>query len=226
MTFFSTYRFQFHKDFTFRHLGQLLSYLEKLGIGAVYASPVFTAVPGSNHGYDGLDPHTINPEIGTEEELLEISARLKQLQMGWLQDIVPNHMAFDPRNPWICDILEKGPQSLYSDFFDLPWSGNFFQGRLMVPFLGAPLPEMAAKGTLKIVYKEQRLVFDCSGSAFPLQPLTYNEVIGDGAHLPQALAQWKEQLPKMEDKNMIIIQPVDGLPPKQAKRRGWLWKPM
>jgi maltooligosyltrehalose synthase len=31
--------------------------------------------------------------------------------IAWLQDIVPNHMAFDPRNPWLMDVLEKGRHS-------------------------------------------------------------------------------------------------------------------
>src|SRR5690348_8044035 len=128
MSLSSTYRFQFHKEFRFEDFERILPYLKKLGVGMVYASPIFESVPGSNHGYDGLDPHRVNPEIGTEEKLLEISGQLKGSGIGWLQDIVPNHMAFDPRNAWICDILEKGPQSLYADYFDLSWSGDFYRG--------------------------------------------------------------------------------------------------
>src|SRR5687767_4124144 len=94
----STYRFQFHKDFTFDDLEALIPYLQKLGVGAVYASPIFRAVPGSTHGYDGLNPHAINEEIGTLEQLTAISQQLKASNVGWLQDIVPNHMAFDHRN--------------------------------------------------------------------------------------------------------------------------------
>ena len=62
----ATYRIQFHKDFTFHDLERIIPYLQKLGIKTIYASPIFTATPGSTHGYDGLDPNTINPEIGTE----------------------------------------------------------------------------------------------------------------------------------------------------------------
>ena len=107
----ATYRIQFHKDFTFHDLERIIPYLQKLGIKTIYASPIFTATPGSTHGYDGLDPNTINPEIGTEEQLRIISQRLKTAGISWLQDIVPNHMAFHPDNKWLMDVLEKGRDS-------------------------------------------------------------------------------------------------------------------
>ena len=89
----STYRIQFHSGFTFHDFESIIPYLYKLGVKTIYASPIFKAVPGSMHGYDGLNPNEINPEIGTIGELRRISERLKSLDMGWLQDIVPNHMA-------------------------------------------------------------------------------------------------------------------------------------
>ncbi|MDX5396165.1 MAG: hypothetical protein LPK21_08180, partial [Hymenobacteraceae bacterium] len=64
----STYRIQFHKDFGFKDLLQLLPYLQQLGISTIYASPVFKARPGSTHGYDTTDVTQINPEIGTLKE--------------------------------------------------------------------------------------------------------------------------------------------------------------
>ena len=122
----STYRLQFHKDFSFNDFEKIISYLQKLGAGTIYASPIFEATPGSVHGYDGLNPHKINPEIGTEEQLIDISKKLKEEGISWLQDIVPNHMAFDPNNPWLKDVLEKGQKSLYASFFDVPWTGKIY----------------------------------------------------------------------------------------------------
>jgi maltooligosyltrehalose synthase len=87
----STYRIQFHKDFTFSHLEQIIPYLAKLGVKTLYASPIFNAVPGSNHGYDGVDPLTINPEIGTLDQLKDISKKLKQLGIS-----SPQYMADGP----------------------------------------------------------------------------------------------------------------------------------
>src|SRR3978361_206654 len=104
----STYRLQFHKGFTFSDFKKILPYLHELGVKTIYASPIFEATPGSNHGYDVVNPHRINPEIGTMSELKEISTILKAQGIGWLQDIVPNHMAFHPNNDWLMDVLENG----------------------------------------------------------------------------------------------------------------------
>jgi maltooligosyltrehalose synthase len=65
----STYRIQFHKNFNLKSLDHIIPYLVELGIGTLYASPIFEAVPGSTHGYDVVNPLKINPEIGTEAEL-------------------------------------------------------------------------------------------------------------------------------------------------------------
>lgn len=135
----STYRIQFNKDFTFTDLEKIIPYLHKLGVKTIYASPVFEAAPGSTHGYDGTDPNRINPEIGTEEQLQNISADLKQRNMYWLQDIVPNHLSFHENNKWLMDVLEKGKSSQYSSYFDIIWEQPEFDDKLMVPFPGSPL---------------------------------------------------------------------------------------
>jgi (1->4)-alpha-D-glucan 1-alpha-D-glucosylmutase len=61
----STYRVQLHKDFNFRDLENIIDYIFDLGITTIYAAPIVKATPGSMHGYDVIDPHVINPEIGT-----------------------------------------------------------------------------------------------------------------------------------------------------------------
>ena len=52
----STYRIQFSKDQTFDQVRELLPYLDALGAGALYASPLLESGAGSNHGYDVVDP--------------------------------------------------------------------------------------------------------------------------------------------------------------------------
>jgi malto-oligosyltrehalose synthase/4-alpha-glucanotransferase len=135
----ATYRIQFHKDFNLKSLDRIIPYLTELGISTLYASPIFEAVPGSMHGYDVINPLKINPEIGTEAELLNVSKKLKAAGIGWLQDIVPNHMAFHPGNTWLMDVLQKGNSSDFARFFDIDLKKD--DGRLMVPFLGEALDE-------------------------------------------------------------------------------------
>lgn len=195
----STYRIQFHKDFTFSHLEQIIPYLQKLGISTIYASPIFEAVPGSTHGYDGLHPHYINPEIGTEQQLRNIKAKLQKAGIGWIQDIVPNHMAFDSRNNLLADVLEKGPQSVYADFFDVTWNSPLYEGRIMVPFLGGTLEEVIEKGALQVAYSNGRFVFQYYDNVFPLQPLSYETILlNEDGKTPVPVQQLIAQIPKDE----------------------------
>ena len=42
----------------------VVPYLARLGVGACYTSPYFTAAAGSTHGYDVFNHNEINPELG------------------------------------------------------------------------------------------------------------------------------------------------------------------
>ncbi|MEJ6981831.1 malto-oligosyltrehalose synthase [Pedobacter sp. P351] len=168
----STYRLQFHKEFTFADFEKVIPYIQKLGIKTIYASPVFESTPGSTHGYDGMNPHKINPELGTEQQLRAISKRLKESGISWLQDIVPNHMAFNPDNPWIMDVLEKGRQSVFASYFDIDWKSPGDDGKLMVPFLGAYV-ENVLEHELKIEYSSGRFVINYYDVRYPLNLRSY-----------------------------------------------------
>ena len=176
----ATYRFQFHKEFTFNEFEKIIDYLQKLGVSTVYASPVFEAVPGSTHGYDGVNPHRINPEIGSERQLKAISKKLKEKGINWLQDIVPNHMGFHQDNPWLMDVLEKGKLSLYAGFFDAAWTSDLFNDdRIMIPFLGSPLEDVIKNGEIKLEYADQQLVLKYYDNKYPLYPGSYNSILSN-----------------------------------------------
>lgn len=134
----STYRLQFNRGFRFVDATRIVGYLHDLGITDVYASPIFKARPGSNHGYDIIDPTQINPEIGTPEEFDELISTLHAIGMGLILDIVPNHMAASVDNPWWFDVLEKGGESPYAAFFDVNWESQ----KVLLPILGKPYGEV------------------------------------------------------------------------------------
>ncbi len=165
----ATYRIQFNNTFGFSHLSELMHYLKDLGISTIYASPIFSATPGSMHGYDVTDSNTINPEIGTLEEFRVLSEQLQKLGMNWLQDIVPNHMAFSGHNLWLKDLFERGRHSAYYGYFDLitdPSAGG--PNRVMVPFLGKSFPEAVEEGSVHISFSDQGFLFNIPGDAYPL----------------------------------------------------------
>jgi len=74
----STYRLQFHKDFTLKQARKIIDYIQELGISTVYSSPLLQARPGSTHGYDCVNHNQLNPEIGTDDDFDAFTARLHQ----------------------------------------------------------------------------------------------------------------------------------------------------
>ncbi len=70
-----------------------MDYLARLGVGALYASPMLDAAPGSTHGYDVVDPTRARPELGGEQARVALAARLRAAGLGMVVDIVPNHMS-------------------------------------------------------------------------------------------------------------------------------------
>src|SRR3984885_6461744 len=88
----ATYRAQMHRGFTFDQAAAVVPYLQRLGMGDFYASPIFEARPGSMHGYDVTRHDRLNPELGGAEGFASFSAELERKGLGLLLDIVPNHM--------------------------------------------------------------------------------------------------------------------------------------
>ena len=131
----STYRLQLHAGFTFGQAAELTDYLAALGVGALYASPMLQAAPGSQHGYDVVDPTRVSTERGGEEGRRALAAALRAAGLGLLVDIVPNHVgvAVPIANPWWSDVLVHGRESRYGSYFDIDWDA----GPLLLPILGA-----------------------------------------------------------------------------------------
>jgi malto-oligosyltrehalose synthase/4-alpha-glucanotransferase len=204
----ATYRIQFHKGYPFDVFEKTLDYFKELGVSTIYASPIFAAVPGSGHGYDVINPLLINPELGSEEAFRRISKKRQGLSLGWIQDIVPNHMAFDPRNPWIEDVLEKGPQSEFASFFDITWNNAVYEGRLMVPVLGQSPEEAIQKRELKLSYENNRFVLKYYDAAYPVHPRTYETILraSGGAQAILQLLQQMEGIHQTEDKKAFAAQ--------------------
>lgn len=202
----STYRIQFNKDFTFSDFKNIIPYLKELGIKTLYASPVFEAMPGSTHGYDGVNPNKINPEIGTLEELREISSLLKDSDMNWVQDIVPNHMGFYQSNTWLMDVLKKGEKSPYRKFFDIT-SPDLGEEPLMAPFLGDDLETVLQSGDLKLVEQGKEWFLEYFGTFWPLREDTDLDASIDTIATSQyyRLCNWKESSQRMNYRRFFTV---------------------
>ncbi|PSB41605.1 malto-oligosyltrehalose synthase, partial [Chamaesiphon polymorphus] len=168
-------------DYPFADARSIVSYLADLGISDIYASPIFKARSGSTHGYDVVDPTQLNPELGTAEEFAELVKEVQQHQMGWLQDIVPNHMAYDSQNLWLMDILENGSDAESFDYFDIDWTpiSETIPARVLAPLLGNFYAECLEQGDLKLAYEENGLSINYFGLKLPIRLESYNRFISN-----------------------------------------------
>lgn len=111
--FRATYRLQLGTDLDFAAARALLPYLRDLGISHLYLSPVWQARSGSTHGYDVVDPAAISRELGGEAGLRALASEGRELGIGLILDVVPNHMATDDANAFWSD------ETLRRQFFDI-----------------------------------------------------------------------------------------------------------
>ena len=191
----STYRLQINVDFPFARVRALLEYLRALGVGDVYFSPVFQARPRSTHGYDVINPAQFNREVGDEAEFQALSRDLHDRAMGILLDIVPNHMAASENNPWWRDILEHGPASLASRFFDVEWDAPGCNGHIVLPVLGRDLTDAVNDGEIRIAYQNGELVVAYFARTFPLDPATYSLALQDIHDISEPIIAASQTIP-------------------------------
>ena len=176
----ATYRLQMHKDFTLDNAREIVPYLAQLGVSHLYTSPILKARPGSTHGYDVADPKMVNPELGGEESFRALVETLHEHELGYILDIVPNHMGTGSSNPYWEDVLANGRESIYGHWFDIDWDAPdpALQGRVLLPVLGSELDEALSKGELSIGCVEGERIprvkyFD---NSFPLSPESADEI--------------------------------------------------
>ncbi|MBU1398826.1 MAG: malto-oligosyltrehalose synthase [Proteobacteria bacterium] len=178
----SVYRIQLNRDFTFKHVTVLVPYLKELGIGAVYCSPYFQAVPGSMHGYNVTDPNSINPEIGTPEEYANFCDALAKNDMGHILDVVPNHMGvMGKHNRWWLDVLENGLCSFYAQYFDIDWKPTKQElwGKVLLPVLGDFYGKVLENQEIQVIFQNGGFTAFYHDHCFPIDPKTYAVILED-----------------------------------------------
>lgn len=145
-----TYRVQLHPGFTFDDAVGTVDHLHRLGVSHLYTSPVLAAVPGSTHGYDVTDHSAVRDELGGDAGLRRLVAALRERGMGWIVDLVPNHVsvAHPERNPRWWDLLRHGRSSASAPWFDVDWSEG--DDRVVLPVLGRSLDDELRDGALAV----------------------------------------------------------------------------
>ncbi len=85
-----------------------LDYLVDLGVDAVWISPYYTS-PLRDGGYDVTDYRSIDPRLGTMDDVDELISRAHAHGIRILMDIVPNHTSSE--HPWFQELLAAEPGS-------------------------------------------------------------------------------------------------------------------
>ncbi|MGA7626727.1 MAG: malto-oligosyltrehalose synthase [Candidatus Acidiferrales bacterium] len=220
----SCYRLQFSKSFTFRDACNILDYFVKLGITDIYASPLLQSRSGSGHGYDATDPTRIDSDLGSERQFEAFQADLKKHHLGLLLDIVPNHMAASAETPWWMDVLENGPASAYSSYFDVDWHppSRMFDNKILLPVLGSVYADALENQELELIFRDGSFYIKNFDSLFPLAPKSYPLVLTHRQHdlertLHSGSTAFQEYLGIIA--TLSEIPPREYLPGEEAGRR-------
>ncbi|HEU5431503.1 MAG TPA: malto-oligosyltrehalose synthase, partial [Thermomicrobiales bacterium] len=176
----ATYRVQLHAGFTFDDARRIVPYLAELGVGALYTSPLFTARPGSLHGYDVTDYGVLNPELGAKEDFDRLSATLRAHGLGFVVDFVPNHMGIGQgANAWWRDVLENGQTSPYAASFDIDWRPlkPELRGKVLLPILGDHFGVVLERGELALGERDGAFAIAYYDADLPIAPPTYPTIL-------------------------------------------------
>lgn len=90
-----------------------LGYLEKLGIDAIWLSPVYQS-PGVDNGYDISDYEAIDPQYGTMADMDELIKKAKEHHIRIVMDLVVNHTS--DQHKWFIE-SRKSKNNPYRDYY-------------------------------------------------------------------------------------------------------------
>src|SRR5438445_801449 len=105
--------------------------------------------------------------------------------MGLLLDIVPNHMAASPENPWWTDVLENGPGSAYAAYFDIDWHppSHTLANKILLPVLGRFYGQTLNNREFRLVFRQGRFLIQYYDMSFPLTPKSYRRILKHREHV-------------------------------------------
>lgn len=214
----ATYRLQFNQEFRFVDAQKLVPYFSRLGVTHLYASPVLSARQASTHGYDVVNPATINPNLGDKTDLFNLHSTLQNYGLGLVLDIVPNHMAATIENPYWRDVLTYGPSSPFAGWFDIDWRmpDTNMWGRVLVPILGEPRSRVLDNGQIRLDWSEGRFLVRYFDHTFPVDPATISSICNFG------MEDLKQRLPPNHlvlEQIREILDYLDKLPKSAARLR-------
>ena len=141
-----------------------------------------------------LNHHQVSKELGGPEGHARLCDALGKSQLGYILDIVPNHMSIASReNAWWWDVLENGQSSRYAVYFDVDWQPPEAKLRdtVLMPVLGDHYGRVLEAGELKLDAR-RRLVHDRLSRARDAgRPAVAQRPAGAGRRAGAAPTSWR-----------------------------------
>ncbi len=224
----STYRLQLHKDFAFDDCSAVAPYLYDLGISHIYSSSYLQASPSSMHGYDVVNHQRVNQELGGAEAHERFSKRLREIGLGQVLDIVPNHMAISSENRLWWDVLEDGASSRYASFFDIDWQPQEerLRDKVNLPILADQYGLVLESGGITVARTASGVVVRAADQELPAAPTSLPLILeraagysGSDAMNFVAASFGRLPNPSFEDRKMVLARYRDKVVLKQLLER-------
>ena len=134
-----------------------LDYLQKLGIDAIWLSPIYKS-PGIDNGYDIADYEAIDPQYGTMQDMDKLISEAKKRGIRIIMDLVVNHTSDQHQwfiearkskdNPyrdfyiWRDPVAGHEPNDLKSDFSGSAWQFDAQTGQYYLHFFAPQQPDL------------------------------------------------------------------------------------
>lgn len=100
---------------TLKGITEKLDYIRDIGFTALYLTPIFLA--GTEHKYDTIDYYKIDPDFGTEDDLIALVQEAHKRDIKVVLDAVFNHTS--AYHPFFKDVVKHGKKSPYYDYYTI-----------------------------------------------------------------------------------------------------------
>jgi (1->4)-alpha-D-glucan 1-alpha-D-glucosylmutase len=182
----ATYRWQLTPEQGFDAAAEAVPDLAELGVSHLYLSPIAEAVPGSTHGYDVVDPGRVRGELGGEDGFRRLVRAAQEHGLGIVVDVVPNHLAGHPANPWWWKVLRLGRHSRWAAVFDVDWDPpkRELRDTVLLPVLADHYGRELEAGRFRVERgdgESRLLVLRYGDQEFPVSPATTGALLAAAA---------------------------------------------
>src|SRR5699024_7027847 len=167
-----------------RGIVERLDYIQSLGADTIYLTPVFPA--GSVHRYDATDFTRIDPLLGGDEALVELSSALHKRGMRLVLDLTTNHTG--STHAWF-QAAQADPDAAEASYYSFTEHPDQYESWLNVPSLpkldhrSEPMRRALSEGQDSVVAQWLKPPYEADGWRIDVANMTGRSGDSDLAHV-------------------------------------------